>query len=96
LDRPRKIEDYKNGFANLALPFFAFSEPIAAPKLTYHTTTWTLWDRFEVQGDITLQELLNLFKEKHELEITMLSCGAIMMYSFFMQPKKLQERLSLP
>lgn len=89
------MEPFKNGFVNLALPFFGFSEPIAAPKLEYCGIPWTLWDRFEVQGEMTLSEFLNYFKEKHNLEITMLSQGVCMLYSFFMAKAKVQERLSL-
>ncbi|XP_046622814.1 ubiquitin-like modifier-activating enzyme 1 [Neodiprion virginianus] len=87
---------YKNGFVNLALPFFGFSEPIAAPKLKYYDTEWTLWDRFEVKGELTLKEFLDYFKEKHNLEVTMLSQGVCMLYSFFMAKAKCQERMGLP
>jgi len=95
IDGKNKLEDYKNGFLNLALPFFGFSEPIAAQKMKYYDVEWTLWDRFDVMGDLTLQQIIDLFKEKHELEITMMSCGVSMLYSSFMQPKKLQERLNM-
>ncbi|CAA9999901.1 unnamed protein product [Nesidiocoris tenuis] len=94
-----EVEDltvYKNGFVNLSLPFFGFSEPIAAPKNKYYDTEWTLWDRFEVQGEMTLREFMDYFKTKHGLEITMLSQGVCMLYSFFMAQSKLQDRLDLP
>lgn len=89
------LEKFKNGFINLALPFIGFSEPIAAPKMQYCGIDWTLWDRFEVQGEMTLREFLQYFKEKHNLEITMLSQGVCMLYSFFMPKAKAQERLGL-
>jgi len=95
IDGKNKLEDYKNGFLNLALPFFGFSEPIAAQKMKYYDIEWTLWDRFDIEGDLTLQQIIDLFKEKHELEITMMSCGVSMLYSSFMQSKKLQERLNM-
>ncbi|CAH1179580.1 unnamed protein product [Phaedon cochleariae] len=91
----KSLEPFKNGFVNLALPFFGFSEPIAAPKLEYCGNQWTLWDRFEVQGEMTLSQFLAYFKEKHSLEITMLSQGVCMLYSFFMAKAKAQERLGL-
>ncbi|KAI4901519.1 hypothetical protein NFI96_033436 [Prochilodus magdalenae] len=103
-----KLESYKNGFMNLALPFFAFSEPIAAPKHKagslnyYYEIDWTLWDRFEVKGiqpsgeEMTLRQFLDYFKNEHKLEITMLSQGVSMLYSFFMPAAKLKERLDLP
>uniref|UniRef100_A0A6A7FQJ3 E1 ubiquitin-activating enzyme n=1 Tax=Hirondellea gigas TaxID=1518452 RepID=A0A6A7FQJ3_9CRUS len=90
------VEKFKNGFVNIALPFFGFSEPIAAPKNKYYGKEWTLWDRFEVQGEMTLAEFINYFNDEHKLEITMLSQGVSMLYSFFMQPAKRKERMELP
>ncbi|OXA42952.1 Ubiquitin-like modifier-activating enzyme 1 [Folsomia candida] len=90
------IEKYKNGFVNLAIPLFGFSEPVAAPKLTYHDTQFTLWDRFEVQGEMTLKEFLDHFKDRHNLKITVLSHDVCIIYSFYMQKEKREERLKLP
>uniref|UniRef100_A0A1Y1K0A8 E1 ubiquitin-activating enzyme n=1 Tax=Photinus pyralis TaxID=7054 RepID=A0A1Y1K0A8_PHOPY len=96
LNGMEKLDPFKNGFVNLALPFLGFSEPIAAPKMEYCGNAWTLWDRFEIDGEMTLSEFLDYFKTKHGLEITMLSQGVCMLYSFFMAKSKAQERLNLP
>uniref|UniRef100_G3MM20 E1 ubiquitin-activating enzyme n=1 Tax=Amblyomma maculatum TaxID=34609 RepID=G3MM20_AMBMU len=90
-----KLDLYKNGFVNLALPFFGFSEPVAAKKIKYGEQEFTLWDRFEVNGEMTLREFIDYFKNEHGLEITMLSQGVCMLYSFFMPPAKVEERMKL-
>ncbi|XP_013411882.1 ubiquitin-like modifier-activating enzyme 1 [Lingula anatina] len=92
----KNLESFKNGFINLALPFFGFSEPIPAPKNKYYDTEFSLWDRFEVDGDMTMQQFLDHFQEKYNLEITMLSQGVCMLYSFFMPPAKRKERMEMP
>jgi len=90
----RPIEELKNGFVNLALPFCAFSEPIQPVKTKIRDEwTWSLWDRFEVEGEITVQEFIDHFKEKYQLDISMISCGVAMVYAFFMAKDKLAERL---
>lgn len=90
------IEVYKNGFVNLALPFFGFSEPIKSPKGKYNGKEFDqIWDRFELEGDITLKELLTHFEEKEGLEISMLSYGVTLLYASFFPPKKVKERLSM-
>jgi ubiquitin-activating enzyme E1 len=95
IDGKTDIEQYKNGFVNLALPFFGFSEPIASPKGKYQgpngdVTIDKLWDRFEVE-DITLRELIDQFKAKG-LEISMLSSGVSLLYASFFPPSKLKDR----
>ena len=100
IDEKDDIEQYKNSFINLALPFMAFSEPIAAQKFKYPTpkgeATWTLWSRFDVEGNPTLQSLLDYFLKEHGLEVTMLSSGVSMLFSGFgLQAKKREERLKM-
>jgi len=90
------LESFKNGFVNLALPFFGFSEPIAAPKKTYNEIDWTIWDCIEVNGEMTLGEFMNYFQKEKNLEITMLSQGVSMIYAFFLPPSKQQERMEMP
>ncbi|CED85480.1 ubiquitin activating enzyme [Phaffia rhodozyma] len=95
IDKKDKLEDYQNGFVNLALPFFGFSDPIAASKNKYGTTEWTLWDRFEFFNNPTMQEVVDWFKTEHKLEVTMVSQGVSMLWSAFTPPKKSQERLAM-
>ncbi|XP_038066998.1 ubiquitin-like modifier-activating enzyme 1 isoform X2 [Patiria miniata] len=96
----KKLESYKNGFINLALPFFGFSEPIQASKQKYNEIEFSLWDRIEVQGlkadgsEMTLSAFLDYFQKDLKLEITMMSQGVCMLYSFFMNQAKLKERLT--
>ena len=95
IDKKDKLEDYKNGFVNLALPFFGFSEPIAAAKQKYNDTEWTLWDRFELRGNPTLQEFIDYFQNEHKLEVQMVSQGVSMLWSGFIPPKKQAERAGM-
>jgi ubiquitin-activating enzyme E1 len=97
--KEKSLETFKNGFTNLALPLFTFSEPIAAPTTDMGKgRKWTLWDRFDIREgrDITLQEFIDLFKERFGLIVSMLSCGVSICYSSFTNPAKLKERLGMP
>merc|ERR1719471_2588403 len=93
-----KVEFFKNGFANLALPFITFSDPIMAPKSNFLGKDWTLWDRFLLEnndGEMTLEQFMEHFKTQEKLQITMLSQGVSMLYSFFMPAARREERLKM-
>jgi len=91
----KDVESYKNGFVNLALPFFGFSEPICAPKTKYNETEFTLWDRFEIQGELTLEEFLKYFQTNHNLEVVMLSQGVSLLYASFTPKDKKEKRMKM-
>ncbi|KAL0482023.1 ubiquitin-activating enzyme E1 [Acrasis kona] len=92
------VELYKNAFVNIALPFVTFGEPGVPAKSKYLDKEWSLWDRFEINKgkDITLKELKESFEKEHNLEISMMSAGTAVIYSFFGNKKKIAERMAMP
>lgn len=98
--KPLTIEAYKNGFLNLAVPFMTLSEPTPPKKtkclLEGKEWEWTSWDSLDMNlGDITLGEFMDHFENEHNLEISMLSYGVSMLYSFFANKKKVEERKAM-
>jgi len=89
------LEAYKNSFANLALNIYMPAEPVACAKQKYNDVEWTLWSRFDIQKEMTLRQFIDYFDEEHGLDVQMLSCGVSMIYSFFMPPAKLKERMKM-
>jgi ubiquitin-activating enzyme E1 len=99
----KPLEAYKNGFANLAIPVFAFSEP-TPPKATVAKMkragvdtewAWTAWDKVDVRGNLTLKAFIDHFQSEYGLEVSMLSYGVSILYSFFQNKKKSAERMPM-
>jgi len=61
-------------------------------RIQYGETTWTLWDRFELDGNPTLQNMLDWFKDTHNLDVQMVSQGVSMLWSSFVPAKKVIQR----
>ena len=98
--RECKLDDLKNGFINIAIPFMTLSEPTppAKTKTILKGKEWefSAWDCLDVEkGDITLGEFLAYFEDDMGLDVQMLSYGAALLFSFFANPKKVKERKAM-
>ncbi|CAN1354568.1 Ubiquitin-activating enzyme E1 2 [Linum perenne] len=92
LDGGHKIEDYRNTFANLALPLFSMAEPVPCKVIKHREMSWTVWDRWILNGNPTLKELL-LWLEEKGLDAYSISCGSSLLYnSMFPRHRERLER----
>ncbi|KAK6935687.1 THIF-type NAD/FAD binding fold [Dillenia turbinata] len=80
LDGRHKLEDYRNTFANLALPLFSIAEPVPPKVIKHQDMSWTVWDRWMLKDNPTLRELLQWLKDKG-LNAYSISCGSCLLYN---------------
>ncbi|KAL0347511.1 UNVERIFIED_CONTAM: Ubiquitin-activating enzyme E1 1 [Sesamum calycinum] len=92
LDGNHKLEDYRNTFANLALPLFSMAEPVPPKLIKHQDMSWTVWDRWILKGNPTLRELLQWLKNKG-LNAYSISFGSCLLYnSMFPRHKERMDR----
>ncbi|OAY24226.1 ubiquitin-activating enzyme E1 1 isoform X2 [Manihot esculenta] len=92
LDGGHKLEDYRNTFANLALPLFSMAEPVPPKVIKHRDMKWTVWDRWIVKDNPTLRELLQWLKDKG-LNAYSISCGSCLLYnSMFPKHRERMDR----
>ncbi|KAL2899318.1 Ubiquitin-activating enzyme E1 2 [Bienertia sinuspersici] len=80
LDGGHKLEDYRNTFANLALPLFSMAEPVPAKVFKHQDLSWTVWDRWVLKGNPSLKELIRWLKDKG-LNAYSISCGSCLLFN---------------
>ena len=94
------LDRFKNGFVNLALPFFAFSSPLPAPKISFNAgkSYFTLWDsmRIKLSQVPDMTALLAKIQGEYKLTVNMVSSGPSLIYSSYMPKTTTPERMSMP
>jgi len=119
LTNKKPFEDFRNTFANLALPLFQMAEPMPPMKNKSRSEKrtpdpinnpdyveeadiicipdgFTVWDKLVIdEGDLTLQEFIDYFKKKHQLETFTVVINGKILYTMGTRKERLPQKLSV-
>lgn len=91
---------FRSANFNLGVNTYGFFEPAPAERQTYkkrgEEVPFTLWDKIDLEGDMTLQQLADKMESEYGYELCSLStrgASAVMLYSSLLNPDVMEARL---
>ena len=90
---PKKLEDFRSGFINLAINLYSVSEPGKCQDQVCKANNekYNLWTNWEIDGDVTVAEFIDQAKKKYNVDVDMITVDKFIIYMSIMNPPAKKE-----
>ena len=86
----------------LSISRLPFGSPINKTEIDWKIYTKVLaksinfkWDKIEVKGGLNLNEFLDFFRKEFKLDVQMINCELVTLYSCFTDPTIVKKRQNM-